>query len=241
VQGVRIPRVQGTTRYCGSAEIYVEISTDLETISSLLTRTPHSRTCLALGIQSLLITLSVLIASIISSPANIPPLAVCTKTYHIEAPPRVVLFLFLGFGDPYAHQTQRRTSYGFAFAARRSASLFARRRASKYSPSAKFPYAPHKTHSHTALSRPLLCRISSARYTRLDLFATWDIALRKTVINRFSLALRTCLALGIQSLLITLSVPIDRSPSPTIFYILVNFCLLFTVLINKTIDLSTKI
>ena len=42
VQGVRIPRVQSTTRYCGSAEIYVEISTDLETISSLLTRTPHS-------------------------------------------------------------------------------------------------------------------------------------------------------------------------------------------------------
>ena len=42
VQGVRIPRVQNTTRYCGSAEIYVEISTDLETISSLLTRTPHS-------------------------------------------------------------------------------------------------------------------------------------------------------------------------------------------------------
>ena len=33
VQGVRIPRVQSTTRYCGSAEIYVEISTDLETIS----------------------------------------------------------------------------------------------------------------------------------------------------------------------------------------------------------------
>ena len=33
VQGVRIPRVQGTTRYCGSAEIYVEISTDLETTS----------------------------------------------------------------------------------------------------------------------------------------------------------------------------------------------------------------
>ena len=33
VQGVRIPRVQGTMRYCGSAEIYVEISTDLETIS----------------------------------------------------------------------------------------------------------------------------------------------------------------------------------------------------------------
>ena len=27
----------------------------------------------------------------------------------------------------------------------------------------KFPYAPHKTHPHTALSRPLLCRISSAR------------------------------------------------------------------------------
>ena len=33
VQGVRIPRVLGTTRYCGSAEIYVEISTYLETIS----------------------------------------------------------------------------------------------------------------------------------------------------------------------------------------------------------------
>ena len=42
VQGVRIPRVQGTTRYCGSAEIYQEISTDLEIVTSLLTRTPHS-------------------------------------------------------------------------------------------------------------------------------------------------------------------------------------------------------
>ena len=49
VQGVRIPRVQGTTRYCGSAEICVEISTDLETISSLLTRTQHCpvRFCVA--------------------------------------------------------------------------------------------------------------------------------------------------------------------------------------------------
>ena len=34
----------------------------------------------------------------------------------------------------------RFSGYGFAFAARRSASLFARRRASKYSPLAKFPY-----------------------------------------------------------------------------------------------------
>ena len=50
-----------------------------------MTRAPHSRTCLALGIQSLLITLVVLYARSISSPANIPPLAVCTKTYHIEA------------------------------------------------------------------------------------------------------------------------------------------------------------
>ena len=41
-QGVRIPRVQGTTRYCGSTEIYQEISTDLEIISSLSTRAPHS-------------------------------------------------------------------------------------------------------------------------------------------------------------------------------------------------------
>ena len=63
------------------------------------------------------------------------------------------------------------------------------------------------------IPRPLLCRISSARYTRLDLLAMRDIASRKTVINRFSLALRTCLALGIQSLLITLVVLYARSIS----------------------------
>ena len=64
------------------------------------------RTCLALGIQSLLITLVVLYARSISSPANIPPLAVCTKTYHIEAPPKVLLFFFLSVVDPYAsHET----------------------------------------------------------------------------------------------------------------------------------------
>ena len=63
------------------------------------------------------------------------------------------------------------------------------------------------------IPRPLLCRISSARYTRLNLLATWDIASRKTVINRFSLALHTCLPLGIQSLLITLVVLYARSIS----------------------------
>ena len=64
------------------------------------------RTCLVLGIQSLLITLVVLYARSISSPANIPPLAVCTKTYHIEAPPKVLLFFFLSVVDPYAsHET----------------------------------------------------------------------------------------------------------------------------------------
>ena len=71
-QGVRIPRVQSTTRYCGSTEIYQEIITDLEIISSLSTRAPHSRTCLALGALLVLFTLAVLIARIISSPANIP-------------------------------------------------------------------------------------------------------------------------------------------------------------------------
>ena len=34
------------------------------------------------------------------------------------------------------------------------------------------------------------------QYTRLDLLATRDIVSRKTVINRFSLALRTCLPFG---------------------------------------------
>ena len=56
-----------------------------------------------------------------------------------ESRTEVLLFLFLSLVDPYAHQTQRlaqsATVHGFAFAARRSASLFARRRASKYSPS----------------------------------------------------------------------------------------------------------
>ena len=53
----------------------------------------------------------------------------------------------------YAHRPHsenlRFSESGFAFAARRSASLFARRRVSKYSPSAKFPYIR---------PRPLLCR-----------------------------------------------------------------------------------
>ena len=117
VQGVRIPRVQNTTRYCGSAEIYVEISTDLETISSLLTRTPHSPSAFVSHIissvhsprsarnaghrftknsyQPFFPRSPYLFAArdtihtnynMISSPANIPPLAVCSKTYHIEAP-----------------------------------------------------------------------------------------------------------------------------------------------------------
>ena len=38
---------------------------------------------------------------------------------------------------------------------------------------------------------------SSSRYTRLALLATWDITSRKTVINCFSLVLRTCLPLAV--------------------------------------------
>ena len=60
------------------------------------------------------------------------------------------------------------------------------------------------------IPRPLLCRISSARYTRLDLLATRDIASRKTVINRFSLALHPCLALAVNKHLITLVVLLGK-------------------------------
>ena len=60
---------------------------------------------------------------------------------------------------------------------------------------AKFPYAPRKTHPHTAF--PVRFCVAYHRlgftawkqYTRLDLLATRDIASRKTVINCFSLAL----------------------------------------------------
>ncbi len=64
--------VAQSSRYCGSAEIYQEISTDLEIIALLSTRAPHSRTCLALAVLFDLIALFVLIASAFCSPANIP-------------------------------------------------------------------------------------------------------------------------------------------------------------------------
>ena len=60
-----------------------------------------------------------------------------------KAPRRVVLFLFSGLvARTLIEPTQNalRFEYGFAFATRRSASLFARRRVSKYSAPLKFPY-----------------------------------------------------------------------------------------------------
>ena len=59
-------------------------------------------------------------------------------------------------------QNAVRFEYGFAFAARRSASLFARRRASKYSPR-EIPVRSAQNTSAHRIPRPLLCRISSAR------------------------------------------------------------------------------
>ena len=74
----------------------------------------------------------------------------------------------------------------------------------------KFPYGC-SAQNRAPLTRPLLCRIISARYARLILLATWDIASRKTLIKPFSFALRTCLALAISFLLITLTVLIART------------------------------
>ena len=86
-------------------------------------------------------------------------------TKHKKAPHQVVLFYFLVFGDSYTHRNSAHkafslpltvvricthfsfcnssSAHGFAFAARRSASSLARRRACKYSPKAKFPYLRH--------------------------------------------------------------------------------------------------
>ena len=68
-------------------------------------------------------------------------------------------FFFLSLVDPYAHQTrhlaQSATVHGFAFAARRSASLFARRRASKYSPQRNSHIRPCNTPGHQKQPNPI--------------------------------------------------------------------------------------
>ena len=55
------------------------------------------------------------------------------------------LFLLVMRSAREPTQNALRFEYGFVFATRRSASLFARRRVSKYSPAAKFPYAGEKS------------------------------------------------------------------------------------------------
>ena len=100
-----------------------------------LTRAPHSRTCLPLGICSVHYTLVVLIISTFSSHGNIPPKAVCTKKQRRQAckySPKA----------KFSH-TSPRSARGIAVA-RRYTKRFAHQvgAAKSFNPRTAFPYLP---------------------------------------------------------------------------------------------------
>ena len=96
------------TRYCGSAEMFHNIRTESEILSVYMTRAPHSRTCLPLGVKSDQVTLVVLIVRTISSHGNIPHSRYAPKATFRCNTPKVLLFLFLCWwpvhsSNPLAH------------------------------------------------------------------------------------------------------------------------------------------
>ena len=61
----------------------------------------------------------------------------------------------------------------------------------------KFPYGLRTKHTRTPLFRSLLCRISSAQYTRLDLLAMQDIASLKNSYQPFFPRFHTKIPIGL--------------------------------------------